>query len=161
VSPPRPWQHPPEGGRRSGTDATRHASREAIGMKSWTCPQCGEDNGETYDLCWNCGTRADGTAASPDFVREVPLGDPASGIFVEEEDEDWTAASERELACLRCGEPMRTIGRKRFHEGTRAWPFMLGNLGELFVNRESFDVLACAGCGKVEFFVTAAPRRED
>jgi hypothetical protein len=32
-------------------------------------------------------------------------------------------------------------------------PFLLGNVGELFVNRESFDSYACSRCGKVEFFL--------
>jgi len=44
-------------------------------------------------------------------------------------------------------------GIKRFHEGTRLWAFLFGDLGELFVNRESFEVYACPNCGKVEFFV--------
>lgn len=129
-------------------------------MKSWTCPQCGEDNGETSGLCWNCGTCPEGTAPGPDFVREVALGDPASGIEVEEEEADWMAAPERELACLRCGQPMRTVGRQRFHDGTRALPVLLGELGEHFVKRETFDVLACGACGKVEFFVSEAPRTD-
>jgi len=43
--------------------------------------------------------------------------------------------------------------RMKFHEGSRAWPFVLGDVGELLVNRESFDVHACGKCGKVEFFL--------
>jgi hypothetical protein len=42
-------------------------------------------------------------------------------------------------------------GTKKFHEGTR-WG-VLGELGELFVNKEKFDVYFCPRCGKVEFFV--------
>ena len=30
---------------------------------------------------------------------------------------------------------------------------MLGELGELFTNREGFDVYACPRCGRVEFFI--------
>jgi hypothetical protein len=40
---------------------------------------------------------------------------------------------------------------RNFHEGTR-WG-LLGELGELFVNRESFDIYVCPRCGRVEFFV--------
>ena len=29
----------------------------------------------------------------------------------------------------------------------------LGDLGELFVNRESFDVYCCGRCGRVELFI--------
>jgi len=43
------------------------------------------------------------------------------------------------------------MGTKRFHEGTQ-WG-MLGNIAELFENREHFDVYMCPRCGRVEFFV--------
>jgi len=55
--------------------------------------------------------------------------------------------------CLRCGRPLAYLGTRKFHEGTRAWPFLLAELGELFVNREEFQIFACARCGHVEFFV--------
>jgi len=45
------------------------------------------------------------------------------------------------------------VGTKKFHEGTRGWAFFLGELGELFVNREHFDVYVCPTCGRVELFV--------
>ena len=48
---------------------------------------------------------------------------------------------------------MAFMGRMSFHEGSRTMPFLLGNVGELFVNRESFDSYICSGCGKVEFFL--------
>lgn len=57
------------------------------------------------------------------------------------------------VSCPRCETPLGYVGTKKFHEGTRAWPFLLGELGELFVNRESFDVYMCPTCGRVEFFV--------
>ena len=46
---------------------------------------------------------------------------------------------------------MEYVGTKRFHEGPR-WG-VLGDLGELFVKRESFDVFVCPRCGRVEFFI--------
>ncbi len=48
---------------------------------------------------------------------------------------------------------MSVVDRIKIHEGTRAWPFLLGRLGELFVSRSTFDIYACGTCGKVEFFV--------
>ena len=45
-------------------------------------------------------------------------------------------------ACHRCGRKL-----------TRGWGFFLGDLGELFVNREHFDIYVCSRCGRVEFFV--------
>lgn len=104
------------------------------------CPQCAEHLEPGYQVCWRCGTSADGTPPSTEFVpdRAPPLPDEAPT---------------RALACLRCNEQMVVVRRMKFHEGTRAWPFLLGELGELLVNRERFDAYACAGCGKVEFFI--------
>ncbi len=55
------------------------------------------------------------------------------------------------LQCLRCAVRLDYVGTKKFHEGTR-WG-VLGELGELFVNKERFDVYVCPQCGKVELFV--------
>jgi hypothetical protein len=55
------------------------------------------------------------------------------------------------LRCLRCQTPLEHLGTKRFHEGTN-WGF-LGELGEIFVKREQFDVYMCPRCGHVELFV--------
>lgn len=55
------------------------------------------------------------------------------------------------LSCPSCQTTLNYAGSKRFHEGTR-WG-LLGDLGELFVNKETFDVYYCPGCGKVEFYV--------
>lgn len=57
------------------------------------------------------------------------------------------------LMCPRCDTEMRFAGTKRFHEGSFDWGFWLGDLGELFTNRERFDVYVCPECGRVEFFV--------
>lgn len=55
------------------------------------------------------------------------------------------------LRCPRCPTNLDYVGTKRFHEGAQ-WG-VLGELAELFVNRESFDVYMCPRCGRVEFFV--------
>jgi hypothetical protein len=55
------------------------------------------------------------------------------------------------LSCARCAKPLEYVGTKRFHEGTR-WG-VLGELAELFVNKEHFDVYVCPRCGRVELFV--------
>jgi hypothetical protein len=55
------------------------------------------------------------------------------------------------LTCLRCRRPLDYVGRKRFHEGTN-WGFF-GEVGELFVKRQHFDLYVCPRCGKVELFV--------
>jgi predicted nucleic-acid-binding Zn-ribbon protein len=55
------------------------------------------------------------------------------------------------MKCPRCETDLAFVGTKAFHEGTR-WGF-LGELGELFVNKEQFDVYVCKRCGRVELFV--------
>ena len=55
------------------------------------------------------------------------------------------------LQCPRCGVPLDYVGTKKFHEGAR-WG-ALGELGELFVKKEHFDVYVCPRCGRVELFV--------
>ncbi len=65
--------------------------------------------------------------------------------------------SRKAVLCTRCNVAKNYLGTKRFHEGTR-WG-ILGDLGELFVNKEVFDVYACPSCGGVEFFVDGIGER--
>jgi hypothetical protein len=107
------------------------------------CRHCGEAIEAGYAACWKCGTHLDGTPPDPDFIPDA-LPRPPSDL-----------PAPRQLDCLRCATPMQPVGRMRFHEGTRAWPFLFGDIGELFVNREVFDAYGCGRCGKVEFFLIA------
>jgi hypothetical protein len=112
-------------------------------MTTETCKRCGEIFEPGYSVCWRCGTHVDGSPAAPGFVADdLPLD---------------AAVPARKLNCLRCDTAMALVGRRKFHEGTRSWPFLFGQLGELFVHREAFDTYACPGCGKVEFFVAGDP----
>ncbi|TLY53373.1 MAG: hypothetical protein E6K53_01220 [Gammaproteobacteria bacterium] len=106
-------------------------------MGTWECDKCGETVGTELSVCWNCGAHEDGSAPDVGFVR---ADEP---IFSSE-------PKPRQLNCVRCGKPMELVGRKRFYEGPPAAPI---RLGELFVNREVFDIHACTGCGKAELFV--------
>ena len=105
------------------------------------CSNCDEVLESGYSVCWSCGTHLDGTPPDlsfvPDSLPRVPRNEPLS----------------RDLSCLRCATPMSVVDRIKIHEGTRAWPFLFGRLGELFVSRSTFDIYACGTCGKVEFFV--------
>lgn len=91
------------------------------------CSKCRETVEDTFEVCWNCGTSITGEPAPS--APEAP----------------------RDLTCLRCSATIEHLGTRRFHEGTN-WG-VLGELGELFVKREQFDIYACPKCGKVEFFV--------
>lgn len=113
-------------------------------MATWICANCKETNEDPFVQCWNCGTRID------DPAPERPL--PHDSLHPEMQ-------PPRLIECLRCaGTQMEFIGRRRFHEGSQAMPFLLGDLGELFANREEFDLHACPSCGKVELFLSNLPR---
>ena len=55
------------------------------------------------------------------------------------------------MTCPRCDQCLAFVGTKSFHEGRRYG--LLGDIGELFVNKERFDVYVCNRCGRVELFV--------
>jgi len=102
----------------------------------WTCATCGEQIEDTFDACWKCGTSKDGVA-DPGFAADAgPSSDPIG---------------KHPIHCPRCEQALTYMGTKKFHEGAR-WG-ALGDIGELFVHKEAFDVYCCPVCGRVEFFV--------
>lgn len=115
-------------------------------MQTDRCEHCDEPFEPDYALCWRCGTHRDGQPTDSGFVPDAAPARASDAI------------APRTLDCLRCAVAMRPVGRMRFHEGMRAWPFMLGDVSELFVNREAFDVHACPRCGKTEFFLADIAR---
>ncbi len=109
----------------------------------WQCSKCREKVEDSFEICWNCGTSQDGTEDPGFRIAEdvTPSSDHADQV-----------ASDP-IFCLRCNRQLDYVGTKKFHEGTRALSFLFGDFGELFVNREHFDVYVCPRCGRVEFFV--------
>jgi len=95
----------------------------------WKCSKCGELLEEQFDSCWKCKTPRTGESRS----ETLPTPNP--------------------MQCPRCATMLQYVGTKKFHEGSRGWGFFLGDLGELFVNREHFDVYVCPRCGRVELFI--------
>jgi hypothetical protein len=113
----------------------------------WQCAKCREQIEDSFDVCWQCGTARDGTE-DPSFRTAdavAPEPEPAASP------DGPPAVAKPPIHCLRCDSPLDHLGTRAFHEGTR-WG-VLGDLGELFVNRERFDVFCCPRCGRVEFFV--------
>lgn len=129
------------------------------------CPQCNAEVEDNFEICWNCQySFVDGkilenndfqllcpscnTAVDSSF-EECPGCGQNLSIFksglVENQEEP------RNIDCLRCNLPMAYQGNFKFHEGTRTG--VLGNLFELFTNREEFILYCCPNCGKVEFFL--------
>ena len=60
-----------------------------------------------------------------------------------------------DLSCKRCDTTLVFLGEKRIHEGTN-WG-VLGEIGEMFVKKEDFELYACPSCGSIEWFLTPAP----
>ena len=100
----------------------------------WTCRVCEKEIEAEQTFCYHCG--ADRSISSADAARMADKrSEPAP------------------VECLRCAIPMKYAGERKFHEGSRGWGFWLGDVGELFTNREHYDTYVCTRCGKIEFFV--------
>ena len=69
------------------------------------------------------------------------------------EDAVGREGDDEELPCIRCGEPLTFIGDRDFHEGSRAWGFVLGDVGELMTGGTKLELWGCPSCGHVEFFL--------
>jgi len=102
-----------------------------MASEAWQCPECAERHEPEFAECWKCG-----------YVK----GSGGDESLKEENGPD-------PMVCPSCKLPLDFLGTRKFHEGSRAAPFLLGEIGELFVNREHFDVYACPRCGRVEFFL--------
>lgn len=97
----------------------------------WNCKTCGASvDDDSWEACWKCSTSRDATEAE---IRETK------------------ERIEKVMQCLRCENRMEYAGTKQFHEGGRVGVW--GNLAELFVGRENYDVYHCKVCGKVEFYI--------
>lgn len=94
------------------------------------CPNCKAVVDDHFEVCWNCNYS---------FESEEII-----------EFKDVAQTGTRSLNCLRCDTEMHFSGNYKFHEGTRSG--VLGVIGELLVNRESFDIYVCPNCGKVELY---------
>lgn len=94
------------------------------------CPNCNAEIEENFELCWNCNYS----------LTEQKI------IDIKDLNEN-----KKEIDCLRCNVQLIFSGDFKFHEGPKIGIF--GNLFEVFVNRESFDLYVCPKCGKVEFFI--------
>jgi uncharacterized protein YbaR (Trm112 family) len=114
----------------------------------WQCVKCREKLEDGFDVCWNCGTSKDGVE-DPDFRKVDDVSPEQFSEPVAEAVEDGHEPDP--IMCPQCRRKLDYVGTKAFHEGAR-WG-VLGDIGELFVNKERFDVYCCPRCGRVAFFV--------
>lgn len=95
------------------------------------CPNCNSEMEDSFELCWNCNY-----SLTENRIVEIKDLSLSEGNI--------------EVDCLRCKIPLIFSRQFDFHEGMRFGVF--GNIFELFVNKEKFDLYICPKCGKVEFF---------
>ncbi len=120
----------------------------------WQCVKCHERLEENFDVCWSCGTSREGIEdasfrKADDFIPEPAAPEP----FDERAIERPPAVSQTKrnpITCLRCHHELEFVGTKAFHEGYN-WG-VLGDLAELAIHKEQFDVYCCPRCGRMEFF---------
>ena len=79
-----------------------------------------------FSTCWKC----------------AGMDAPPRGVGV---------ASASVLPCARCNTEMQTLGTRTLPGASTGG--ILGELSELFTDREKMEVFACPNCGRVEFFV--------
>ncbi len=130
------------------------------------CPNCNAEVDDHFELCWNCQYNfSDGNVVNDsEFVEVCPVCNAEVNAYLHfcpyckadlksgtEAGSQGVPGPVKQIDCLRCKVPMSFSGNFRFHEGTRMGA--MGNLFELFTNRESFDLYFCPQCGKVEFFL--------
>jgi len=68
-------------------------------------------------------------------------------------DEDGGPTRDDRLGCLRCGQPIASLGVTELRTGgsTGARHFFLGQWAELGEGKLRVEVLACEACGHLEF----------
>jgi hypothetical protein len=87
------------------------------------------------------------------IVYKIFGGGKSKAITASANFDNIEEGSETDMNCLRCfNTKMIYNGTERFHAGSNSAPFLFGNLGELFVNKQLFDLYYCPKCGKVEFY---------
>jgi len=119
----------------------------------WKCVKCREKVDDNFEVCWNCGTSRDGVE-DPSFRKADDAAVASDAVAPQAPIDSQADEPEKNpIYCVRCDRVLDFVGTKKFHEGTQAWSFLFGDLGELFVNREHFDVYMCPRCGRVELFV--------
>lgn len=97
------------------------------------CPNCNAEIIEDFQICWNCNY----SFSEQQIVK-----------FEEQQ------KGSRNVNCIHCNVRLLFSGNYKFHEGSNLG--FLGNLFEVLINRESFDIYVCPKCGKVEFYTPQA-----
>lgn len=134
-----------------------------LSMKN--CPECNSEIDDNFDLCWNCQySFVDNKVLDySDFILICPKCNKEVKSYLhscpychydlkEANHESEVKPHEiKHVDCLKCKIALDFHGNFKFNEGTSAGS--IGNLLEVFINRESLDIYSCPKCGKIEFFL--------
>lgn len=107
------------------------------------CPVCAAEVLDIFDLCWKCLNEFD--------AKGQTRVETETDFHLENDPNNPNSDTQKNIECLRCGVPLQFVRKIDIHEGTRFG--VLGDLGELFVNKASFKLYKCPSCGKVEFYL--------
>jgi hypothetical protein len=128
------------------------------------CPKCKSDVESNFDTCWNCQYHFNDATESAALITVCPNCEKEFKTYIDYLDHEDKCPKNnyvdfpkdnpelqgtKKVDCLRCNVQLDYQGNFKFHEGTRIGA--LGDLFELFTNRESFDLYSCPNCGKIEF----------
>jgi hypothetical protein len=130
-----------------------------------TCPNCTSEIEDNFDLCWNCqySFADDKVLDNSDFISICPKCNKEVKSYLNScpychcdlnehhRESETNPADNKHVDCLRCKVPLDFLGNFKFNEAAGAGS--AGNLLEVFINRESFDIYSCPECGKIEFFL--------
>ena len=108
----------------------------------WTCPSCGEDVEDDFNVCWNCQRSKDGTTPATGDEHAGPPG------LVETSRPDGSievAVAGKPLACVVCG-------NLAFHERSSLLNTRFATFMKLdWANAQAINYI-CTRCGHIFWF---------
>ena len=131
-------------------------------MKS--CPQCNSEIEDNFELCWNCQYSFvdDKVLEQSDYISICPKCNMEVKSYLRScpychydlresvRNNEIEPNTNRHFDCMRCKIALDYHGNFKFNESTKSGP--IGNLLEVFINKESLGIYSCPKCGKIEFY---------
>ena len=132
-------------------------------MKS--CPKCNTEIEDNFELCWNCQYSfvEDKVLDKSDYISICPKCNMEVKSYLHScpfchydlresiSNDEIEPNENKHVDCIRCKIALDYHGNFTFNENTRSGS--LGNLLEVFINKESIDIYSCPECGKIEFYL--------
>jgi hypothetical protein len=124
--------------------------------RPWICPQCKQDVPGSFEVCWNCGTSADGVA-DPHFSKDAECDENAESHAIWQPPELAADASHDSTArvCVKCRSAKMIPDARMLNEGVNGEPQLVVDANPdalIFKDRLYGQLVAdvCGHCGHVE-----------